>query len=187
MAKSPTAAPKRKPRGPQKPYERKPRKPKDAPKTSAQASSKHQRTNLTLHDWLTVVAFADDNPQLNQHDIVEHFKNRKEDKLLFNQASLSRHLSVKGRANDQARLNSNPTTLSGKRVRIVTRPDVEQALYKWVRHMEEKNEHVTGPMLIAKRAVYEKMLNVPEEERLETPGWLTGFTKAYVIAKSPFG
>jgi hypothetical protein len=56
--------------------------------------------------------------------------------------------------------------LSSKRVRIVTRPDVERALFKWVKHMEELGESVTGPMLVVKREKYEKALDVPPEERM---------------------
>lgn len=67
----------RKPRPPtQKPYARKNKdaqKPKDAPKTSAQPAKSNSRTNLTLHDWLTVVAFVDAHPAMSQAAIVQHF------------------------------------------------------------------------------------------------------------------
>jgi len=60
------------------------------------------------------------------------------------------HLSAECHAHDQSLLASTPTALSSKRIWVVTRPDVEDALVLWVKHMEEKNEHVTGPMLVVK-------------------------------------
>jgi hypothetical protein len=38
----------------------------------------------------------------------------------------------------------------------MTWPDVEKALVLWVKHMEEKGETVTGPMLVAKHEKYKK-------------------------------
>ncbi|KAJ2996487.1 hypothetical protein NUW54_g7233 [Trametes sanguinea] len=153
----------------------------DTPKTSAKVLSDTGRTNLTLHDWLTVVAYFDNNQPITQAEVVEHFRSRPEGALLFNQGSLSRHLSEKGRKADQERLQATPAALSTKRVRAVTRPDVEQALYLWVRHMESKREHVTGAMLVAKRAAFEDSLGVPKEERLSSEGWVSKFCKAYKI------
>lgn len=129
----------RKPRQIVKPYERsKPSGPqgKDKPKTSAITRPKHACNNLTLHDWLTVVAYHDAHKPISQIEVVKHFCYRKEGALLFNQSLLSRHLSKKGREEDQARLYANPTALNSKRARIVTRPDVEKALFLWVKHMD---------------------------------------------------
>jgi hypothetical protein len=108
---------------------------------------------------------------------VKHFATRKEGALIFNQSSLSRHLSKKGRHEDQMRLESNPTALSAKRVCVVTRPDVEEALLKWVKHMGEKGEHVTGAMLVMKHEKFEDALNVPKKERLQSNGWITNFCR----------
>jgi hypothetical protein len=113
---------------------------KDAPKTSAITPSKKGCSNLTLHDWLTIVAYHDANQPISQQEVVKYFSQWPEGVLIFNQSSLSRHLSKKGREEDQARLASNPTALSGKRPRVVTRPDVEMALVLWVKHMEEKGD-----------------------------------------------
>ena len=41
--------------------------------------------------------------------------------------------------------------------------------------MEQKHETVTGPMLVEKRAQYEDMLHVPENERLRSDGWVQKF------------
>ena len=41
--------------------------------------------------------------------------------------------------------------------------------------MEEKGEHVSGPMLIVKREKFEDALDVPENERLTSGGWVTNF------------
>jgi len=43
-------------------------------------------------------------------------------------------------------------------------PDVKRALVLWVKHMEEKLEHVTGVMLVAKQAKFEDQLGVPDAE-----------------------
>jgi len=68
----------------------------------------------------------------------------------------------------------------------VTRPDVEEALVLWVKHMEGKDEHVTGPMLVAKRKKFEEALDVPLDERLESDGWVACFCKTYVLTKINF-
>ncbi|KAG2080299.1 hypothetical protein BD769DRAFT_1556561 [Suillus cothurnatus] len=54
--------------------------------------------------------------------------------LAFSQSALSR--ALKRRPELEARINSNPNALSSKRPSVVTRPDVEQALFTWVKHME---------------------------------------------------
>ncbi|RDX44937.1 hypothetical protein OH76DRAFT_1358716 [Lentinus brumalis] len=171
----------RKPRESVKPYVRtKPTRvpAQHAPKTSAVAAESQTRSNLTLHDWMTVVAYCDNNPSIKQHDVVAHFRARPEGALIFNQSSLSRHLSKKGRAEDQARLQATPAALDGKRVRAVTRPDVERALFLWTKHMEVRKEHYTGAMLAAKRTEFEKAMDVPENERMKSDGWISKFCKA---------
>ena len=45
---------------------------------------------------------------------------------------------------------------------------------------EEKLEHVTGVMLVAKQAKFEDQLGVPDAERLKSDGWVQGFCKTYV-------
>jgi hypothetical protein len=72
---------------------------------------------------------------------------------------------------------SNSIALSAKRPCIVTRPDVKRALVLWVKHMEEKGEQVTGPMLMTKCTKYEDALNVPVEERLRSDAWIPNFCK----------
>ncbi|KAH9037600.1 hypothetical protein EDB85DRAFT_1888295 [Lactarius pseudohatsudake] len=47
----------------------------------------------------------------------------------------------------EAYATSFPDAVSTKRERIVTCPDVDQALYLWVKSMEAKNEIVTGCLL----------------------------------------
>ena len=68
----------------------------------------------------------------------------------------------------------------------MTRPDVKEALVLWVKHMEGKDEHVTGPMLVAKRKKFEEALDVPLNERLESDGWVACFCKVYVFTKIYF-
>lgn len=66
----------------------------------------------------------------------------------------------------EQRVHDNPSALSSKRARIVTRPDVEKALVCWFHTMEDKGEHFTGSMLREKRRRFEDLLGVPEEEQL---------------------
>jgi len=174
-----------KPREKSKPYVHKLREKKDpkAPKTSAKKPWTSTHENLTLNDWLTVIDYHDSHQPISQQEVVSYFANRAEGALIFNQSSLSRHLSNNGRVADEEKLRANPTALSAKRVCVVTRPDVERCLVLWVKHMEEvKGETVTGPMLVAKREKFEKQLNVPEEERLKGDGWLSSFCKTYVLS-----
>jgi copper oxidase (laccase) domain-containing protein len=84
-----------------------------------------------------------------QCDIVNHFKSLQSGALIFTQSTLSRKL--KERLTLEARIKDNPNALSSKRPRIVTRPDVDRALFLWIKQMEEKGEHVNGPMLKEKR------------------------------------
>ena len=170
----------RKPRDKPKPYCWKPKVPKvkDAPKTSAKPKMTG-RENLTIADWPEVCAYIDKHPAVSQGDIVKHFKTKKDRALVFTQGTLSRKL--KDREKIKARAEAYPNTLSSKRERVVTRPDVERALYLWVRHMEENGETVNGPMLKEKRRRFEKLFNVPEDQCLEGEGWIPPFCKAHKI------
>lgn len=46
--------------------------------------------------------------------------------------------------------------------------------------MEQKQETVTGAMLVEKHAQFEDALNVPEQERLWSEGWVQKFLKMWV-------
>jgi len=81
---------------------------------------------------------------MTQADVVDYFKNWVDGgALIFNQSILSRKHKNQEQLEEQAKLN--PSALSYKRPRIVTRPDVEHALVLWVKHMEEKRER-EGPL-----------------------------------------
>jgi Tc5 transposase DNA-binding domain len=153
------------------------RRPKDAPRTSAQMPQDTTRKNLTLSDWLTVYAFVDSHPAVTQADVVKHFATVKTGRLIFDQSTLSRKL--RERPKMEARINDNPAALSSKRPRIVTCPQVEHALVLWVQHMEGMGEVVTGPMLREKRRRFEDELQTPEEERLTGEGWVASFCRTY--------
>jgi hypothetical protein len=175
---------KRKPCNKPAPYQRQPKKPKvkDTPVTSAQLATVHTTTarqNLTLNDWLTVFTYIDAHPAMPQCDIVNHFKSLQSGALIFTQSTLSQKL--KEHLTLEARINDNPNALSSKQPHIVTRPDVDRALFLWVRGMEEKGEHVNGPMMKEKRRRFEELFEVPEEEWLSGEGWLASFCKAYKI------
>ena len=177
----------RKPRKKPAPY--KPRKclekpQKDAPKSSAQCIGKKARENLTLHDWMTVFQFVDEHPSMSQQAIVMHFKTQAEGALIFTQATLSQKLKPQMHAELEACVSQIPNALSSKQPHIVTHPDVEKALFLWVKHMEEKGESVNGPMLIAKRQKFEDCFNVPDNERLHGESWIPSFCRAYKIKES---
>ena len=140
MPAEPVSQPKCKPRAEHAPY--KPHKPrvdvnKNSPRSLAQVQShKKSRCNLTLHDWLTVFAYVDAHPGVSQDVIVRHFKTWSDGALIFDQSTLSRKLAKCKTL--QARVHEFPNALLMKRPRIVTQPDVECALFLWVKHMEEK-------------------------------------------------
>jgi hypothetical protein len=121
----------------------------NTPQTSAISKPSTVREHLILHDWLNVMEYFDSN-QPTLQEVVEHSAGRANGALRFSQSAHSQHLSKKGHEEDQSQLATNPTALSGKKAWIVTCPDVERALVLWVKHMEEKLEHVTGVMLVAK-------------------------------------
>jgi hypothetical protein len=111
--------------------------------------------------------------------VVTHFKTLQSGALIFTQPTLSRKL--KERLELEKRINNNPSALSSKRPHTVTRPDVEKALYLWVKHMEQKGEQVNGPMLKEKRIRFEELFNVPKDEQLSGEGWLAPFCRTYKI------
>lgn len=169
----------RKPRDKPAPYARKPgpkgKHAKDRPETSAKSAAMKQRNNLTLQDWLIVFAFIDAHPTLSQERVVDHFSSLENGALKFTQSTLSR--KIKQRPELEERVDSNPSALSSKRPRIVTRPDVERALVIWLRSMEEKQETVNGKMLAEKWKCFEEKFSVLENEWLEGESWVQSFCK----------
>lgn len=138
-------------------------------------------SNLSANEWCIVFHYVDRNPGLSQHSVVQHFARMTgNNKLIFSQSSLSRACKEPRRSELETRA-ANAQGAQSKRPRVVTRPDVEQALMLWQRSMEQKKYSVTGQMLITKRQRIEKRLDVPENERLTGRGWLPGFCKMYVI------
>ncbi|KAJ7224681.1 DDE superfamily endonuclease-domain-containing protein [Mycena pura] len=175
----------RKPRQTVKPYQLKPKEKKakirkeDIPKTSAKPVATTRKPQLTLADWLIVYAYIDTHPNTSQEAIVHHFATRAEGALEFSQSALSRKLGP--REEMEKRVESNPNALSGKRARVVTCPEVERALYLWVKSMESKGESPNGPMLKEKRKRFEEQLKIPEAQRLKGDGWIFPFCQAYKI------
>jgi hypothetical protein len=142
---------------------------KDTPKSSARPIEKQTRENLTLFDWMTVYAHV-------EGEVVNYFATRPEGSLSFSRATLSHKL--KHRSDIEAHVGSNPNALSSKRPRIVTRPDVDHELWRWVQQMEQKREVVNSAMLIAKWGVIEETLDIPQDERLPGSGWVQSFCHA---------
>lgn len=170
----------RKPRNVAKPYSRnpKPKQSKSSKAATPRTSAKDivGRENLTHGDWLVVFDYIHDHPNAKQEEIVEHFATLQKGALFFTQGTLSRNL--KKEAKIRAKVKDNALELSSKRDRVVTRPDVEQAVLLWARHMEEKSEILSKVMLVAKRCEFEKAMNVPRNECLKGDGWVQSFCKA---------
>ena len=137
---------KRKPRSPPAPYNPRPKVPKpkenlpNNAKSSAKAPKLSLQENLTLQDWVTVVNYYNDHQPMSQQELVHYFMHCAEGTLIFNQSTLSWHLSKKGQDADQHKLESFPTALSSKRIQVVVHPDVKKCLVLWVKHMEERKE-----------------------------------------------
>ena len=110
---------------------------------------------------------------INQSEVVRYFATRSQGALIFSQATLS--CKLRQRPEMEARVESHPNAMSSKRPRIVTRPDVDQALWLWVQRLNQKGETVNGPMLMAKRGWFENTMDVPEDERLCGTGWIHSF------------
>lgn len=163
-----------------KPTKTKPQQPHkkaDAPKTTAKPL-RQPKEDLTLFDWIQVLDYVDAHPANIQKDIVDYFATRPSGVLKFTQSALSKKLKIKDQLRERA--NSNPNALSEKRARVVTHPDVEEALYLWHQSQFQRGNSVTGPMLIEKRKRLEHLFDVPQEERLTGGGWLASYKKAYV-------
>ena len=132
-----------------------------------------------------MIDYYDDHQPISQKELVHYFANRAEGALIFNQLTLSRHLSKKGRDADQHKVAYYPTAISSKRIWLVERPDVERCLVSWVKHMEEeRKETVIGAMLMAKHEKFENDLKVPENERMISDGWISKFYKAWIISQT---
>ncbi|KAF5364479.1 hypothetical protein D9758_010645 [Tetrapyrgos nigripes] len=160
-----------------------PHKSNNQPRTSAKPTQT-RRENLTLFDWLQVLDYVDDHPDLTQPQIVRYCETRSDNEggsLKFSQGTLSKKLKPEAKEELRQCAQSHPDALSGKQARIVTRPDVEKCLILWVEDMECRGETVSGPMLVEKRQRIEEMLEVPDEQRLTGTGWITSFKKACVV------
>ena len=159
-----------------KPYASKPgpkgQNSKNRPATSAQPLKK-VKERLTNSDWIEVYHWMDNHPHSTQADTVKHFATRQEGVLHFDQGSLSRNL--KKRSQRETEVAENPAALSSKRARIVTRPDVDRALWMWVQDRMSKSRTVSGPELGEKRKIFEERFQVPETERLSDTGWQQAF------------
>jgi hypothetical protein len=158
-----------------------PHKNKSKSLTSAKPPTK--KDHLTNYDWLQVINYMKDNPGVLQNDVVRHFATKEKGALHFTQGALSKKWNKREKL--LAMPLDDPTVLARKRLeQVVTRPDVDKALFTWHQSMEAKGESVTGPMLKEKRRRFEELFNVPEEERLKGGGWLTSFKEQCVPCSS---
>ncbi len=139
-----------------------------------------KQENLTLFDWMTVYTYVDTLPQpINQGEVVKYFATRPQGALLFSQSTLSCKLWQHPEM--EACVDSIPNALLCKQPCIGTRPDVDCMLWLWVQQMDWKGEVVNSWMLMAKQEVFEKALDVPEDERLPGPGWIQPFCHAHKL------
>ncbi|KAG6815073.1 hypothetical protein H0H87_005350, partial [Tephrocybe sp. NHM501043] len=163
------------------PYAQQPKAPtqKNALKMSAKPTVSNKQDNLTLHNWMTVFAYIDAHTSMPQTQIQDHFALKKDGALEFSQSVLSRKLKVHDKL--ETCVHDNPVAMSSKHACVVTRPDVEKALFLWVKHMEAKGESVSGPMLKEKRKRYEEAFKVPDDEHLLSDGWISSFCQTYKI------
>ena len=123
---------------------------------------------------MTVYAHVDTLPQpIKQVDVVQYFATRPEGPLIFTQSTLS--CKLQQCSDMEAHVKSNANALSSKRPCVVTRLDVDHALWLWVQHMEQKKETVNSAMLVTKRGVFEEAFDVLENERIAGPGWIQSF------------
>ncbi|KAF5347104.1 hypothetical protein D9756_010959 [Leucocoprinus leucothites] len=131
----------------------------NAPKTPVQSSQAKKRCiNLILHDWMMVLVFVNEHPDMTQQQVANHFAT-----FLI------------------AHINKTPNALSSKRPHIVTCLDMERALFLWVKHMEEKEEYVSRPMLVTKQQRIEDQFDVPQAEQLQSDSWVSSFCANYKI------
>ena len=104
---------------------------KETLKTSAQPIKVAKQENLTLFDWMTVYTYVDSLPQpINQGEVVKYFATRPQGALVFSQSTLS--CKLQQRTEMEAQVESIPNALSSKQPHVVTRPDVDHALWLWV-------------------------------------------------------
>lgn len=125
---------------------------------------------------MRVYKYCDEHTPVDQNEVVRHFANLKHDALKFSQPTLSRNLDPERRAEIEQRAN---TGAGRKRARVVTHPEIEDALIIWFRNMERKGELVTPAMLQTKRSKFYDLLGIPKEERVESAGWIPPFMQAY--------
>ncbi|KIK82214.1 hypothetical protein PAXRUDRAFT_154283 [Paxillus rubicundulus Ve08.2h10] len=85
---------------------------KDASSTSAQLITHTSSENLTLNDWLMVVAYIDACPSIPQANVVNHFKTLKSGALIFTQSTL--FCKLKDCLKSEECVNDNPSALSLK-------------------------------------------------------------------------
>ena len=92
--------------------------------------------------------------------------------------SLTLSQKLKKQEDLEAYATSFPNAVLTRHEHIVTHPDVDWALYLWVKSMEAKSKVVTGSMLCTKSRFFEQELRVPEEVWLQGAGWLASYKKA---------
>ncbi|THU90615.1 hypothetical protein K435DRAFT_864118 [Dendrothele bispora CBS 962.96] len=154
-------------------------------RTAAVTTDSEKKKNLTLGNKLQIIQYMNDHPTSTQQQVCDYFCTRSDSlggKLFFNQSTIS-HIWVQ-KEELLERATSILNALSMTHACVVTNSNVDTALFCWVKYFNlEKGEVASGLMLQAKRTYFENQFNVPENERLQGPGWVQSFCKAYNISE----
>ncbi|KAG8939468.1 hypothetical protein FRC04_006275 [Tulasnella sp. 424] len=123
------------------------------------AGSALNRSNMTLHDCIRILDFAQANPKLSQGEIAAYF--RKNGFPTMNQSTISR--IIKGEKATRAEAE-NEGNLSFKRPRLVEFPAIEAALAAWVLQGQTKGLRITGEVLREKAHRFAQIEGVDMKE-----------------------
>jgi hypothetical protein len=132
---------------------------------------------LTKGQWVhEVFPFVDSHPGLNFNSVVKYFATRwAEDggPLPFHKSSLSQ--SLKNRSEIEAQVEAIPNGANLKRNSVTLCPEVDHALRLWFMSMQLRKEVICGDMIVEKRHQIEDILDIPDNKRPKSDGWLAGW------------
>ena len=116
---------------------------KETPKTPHD-QLRQQSRKTSLFNWMTVYAYVDTLPRpRGGSEILCH---KTSGRIAVQPATLSRKL--RQRPEMEAHVDSIPSALSCKWPHVVTRPNVDSALWLWVQQMDQKGEVVNSRTLM---------------------------------------
>ena len=134
---------------------------KKTPKSFARLIGEPTWKNLTLWDWMTVHAYVDTLPQpMKQNNVVKYFATRPEGPLIFTTHTITQITTV-----------LRDGSMSDIKPQCIIKQMTTHCHEAWcgsciVAGGLAHGAEVNSVMLVAKWAVFEKALDVPEDERL---------------------